>query len=92
MWATCKQRAELGPGEGAKEVCRCHLSLVLNSGRRPAVVVKILSRRALGTGQRAEETQKKISKKNGTAHKKKKKVMGALKKKHGRPMGAAPMK
>ena len=73
--------------EGAKEVCRCHLSLVLNSGRRPAVVVKILSRRALGTGQRAEETQKILVKKMEQPIKKKE-IMGALKKKtwaaHGR--------
>ena len=81
----------LALGRGQKKLCRCHLSLVLNSGRRPAVVVKILSCRALGTGQGAEGTQKIQVQKKWNSQSKKKKIMG-VKKKHGRPMGAAPMR
>ena len=43
-------------------------------------------------GHLAEGTQKIQVKKNGTAHKKKENHGRKIKKKHGRPMGAAPMK
>ena len=65
--------------EGAKEICRRHLSLVTNSRRSLAVVVNFLSRRALGSGN-----LKNVSKTNGlTAHEIKKKNMVKINKKHG---------
>ena len=93
MWATCKQRAELGPGVGGGKRSM-PLSLVTGTKLWSAPGGRGQNSVTPGSGHWAEGrgNPKNISKKNGTAHQKKKKIMVVKKKNHGRPMGAAPMK